>query len=50
MAFKVSVLIPKSLHYAKIYLLKYDTAIFAKQELHVLYLALNNLDAKAVWK
>lgn len=34
----------------KIYLFKYDTVIFAKQDLHALYLTLNNLDAKAVWK
>lgn len=47
MAFKVFVLIPKSL---RISLLKYDTITSAKHDRHALYLTLNNLDAKAVWK
>lgn len=34
----------------KIYLFKYDTVISSKHYLHALYLTLNNLDAKAVWK
>lgn len=34
----------------KIYLFKHDTVISAQHDLHTLYLTLNNLDAKAVWK
>lgn len=49
MVFKVFVLIPRSL-LLKIYLFKYDTVISAKHDLQALYLTVNNLDAKAVWK
>lgn len=34
----------------KMYLLKYDTIVAAKHDLHVLCLMLNNLDTTPVWK